>query len=203
MKREPQRDHAVSGQHKDAAASRRTIQEYLDGSDRAFDVVDRWVRTELQVRFPVLQTESEDLRQTVHSNLLLTFRRGTFRYQSSLRTFVVRITRYIAVDHIRKAYRDPLWESVLESQLNLTPDSPYRSLDSLEKGQLLREILLLSSRDCRELWRLVFIDQLGYEEIGRRLSISPGTVKSRMWRCRQRAMMLLKKLPVRTTRRDH
>ena len=184
-------------------ASRATVQAYLEGQHQAFEAVDRWIRTELKVRFSVLASDAEDLCQTVHSKLLVTFREESFRYESSLKTFVVRVTRYSAVDHIRKCYRDPLWTSILESDASIPEDYPYQSLVSLEKGQLLRQILLLSSRECRELWHLVFVNQLGYEEIGQRLSISPGTVKSRMSRCRQRLLTLMRRLGGHPSGLDH
>jgi len=184
-------------------ASKAAVQDYLDGQQQAFDAVDKWIRAELGRGFPVLAKETEDLCQTVHGKLIVTLRQGTFRHESSLRTFVVRVTRYSAVDHIRKTYRDPLWSSLLEPDAAVLEANPYQRLASLEKGHLLRQILMLSPRECRELWHLAFVDQLGYAEIGRRLSISPGTVKSRMSRCRQKLLTLMRRLGGHRTPVDH
>jgi RNA polymerase sigma factor (sigma-70 family) len=183
--------------------SKATVKEYLSGQHRAFEIVDAWIRTELISGFPMLGGEIEDLCQTIHGKLLVTFRQGSFRFESSLKTFVVRIARYSAVDHLRKTCRDPLWASLQEGAVIIPEDNPYLSLVSLEKGQFLRQILILSPRECRELWALAFLDQLGYQEIGRRMSISPGTVKSRMSRCRQRLLVLMRRLGGRKSGLDH
>ena len=175
-------------------ASRLAVQAYLDGQREACESVDQWIRAELATGFPVLAADAEDLRQTVHEKLIVTLRKGNFRHESSLRTFVVRVTRYSAVDLVRRKYRDPLWSSILEPDIAVMEENPYQRLASLERGRLLRQILMLASRECRELWRLAFVDQHGYDEIGRRLSISPGTVKSRMSRCRQKLMTLMRRL---------
>lgn len=171
-------------------ASRKSVQEYLDGRPAAIALVDRWIREELASGFPVLRNESDDLCQTVHGKLFKALSAGAFRHESSLRTFVSRVTRYTAVDQIRRSYRDPLW---LHGGPDWTPwqESPYRALASLEKGALLKQILLHAAGDCRRLWHLAFVEQLSYEEIARTLHIAPGTVKSRMSRCRERVMRLL------------
>ena len=184
-------------------SSRATVSAYLDGQQQAFKAVDQWIRTELNIGFPGLSADVDDLCQTVHGKLIATLRQGTFRHESSLKTFVARVTRYSAVDHIRKTYRDPLWSSILEPDVAVMEGNPYQSLASLERGQLLRQILMLSSRECKELWHMAFVDQLGYVDIGRRLSISPGTVKSRMSRCRQRLSTLLRRFSGRRTGTDH
>lgn len=174
-------------------ASKVTVQAYLDGQHEAFEAVDTWIRTELRHGFPALGADVEDICQTVHGTLIVTLRQGSFRHESSLKTFVVRVTRFKAVDRVRKTYRDSLWNSILEPGIAVMEGNPYHGLAPLERGLLLRQILLLSSRECRELWQLAFVEQLGYDEIGRRLSISPGTVKSRMSRCRQRLLALMRR----------
>jgi len=184
-------------------ASKATIQAYLDGQHDAFEAVDKWIRAELGAGFPVLAADVEDLCQTVHGKLIVTLRQGKFRHESSLKTFVVRVTRYSAVDRVRKIYRDPLWNSILEPETAVMEGNPYQRLTPLERGQLLRQILLLSSRECRELWQLAFVEQCGYGEIARRLSISPGTVKSRMSRCRQKLQTLMRRLGGDRDRIDH
>ena len=192
-----------SGGQVSIEASKASVQAYLDGQHDVFETVDKWIRTELGIGFPVLTADAEDICQTVHGKLIVTLRQGNFRHESSLKTFVVRVTRYSAVDHIRKAYRDPLWSSIVEPDVAVMEGNPYQRLASLESGQLLRQILMLSSRECRELWQLAFVDQSGYDEISHRLSISPGTVKSRMSRCRQRLLTLMRRLRGHRSEVDH
>ena len=174
-------------------ASKETVEEYLSGRPAAIACVDRWIREELQVRFPVLKAEADDVCQVVHGKLFGILRDGAFRYESSLRTFVSRVTRYSALDHLRRLYRDPLWSPQGERVVAAGEGNPYRSLLSMETGALLGQILVHASSECRQLWHLAFVEQLSYDDIARRLSLAPGTIKSRMSRCRQRVMLLLRR----------
>jgi RNA polymerase sigma-70 factor (ECF subfamily) len=171
--------------------SRETEDGYIAGRPEAVAQVDRWIREELASGFPVLRHEADDLCQSVHGKLIRALRAGAFRHESSLRTFVARVTRYSAVDQIRRSHRDPLWGQDAEARKTAWRGTPYHALVSLEKGALLGQILLHSARECRRLWHLAFVEQLSYDQIASALGIQPGTVKSRMSRCRQRVMELL------------
>jgi len=175
-------------------SDRRLIAEYLEGSRFAFQTVDLWVRHEVTARFPVLRHERADVCQVTHEKLVRALRQGEFHHRSTLRTWVIRITRYTAVDWLRRSHRDQLLEDV-----SLFPDAavdpgPYRSLVARELSETLRNILALAPQTCRELWRLAFVDGLGFRDIALRLGIAQGTVKSRMWYCRRRAFQLLGRL---------
>ncbi len=176
-----------------ASADVERIASYLDGEERVFREVDAWIRREIEARYPVLRAETEDLCQVVHGKLVANLRAGRFDHRCTLRTYVVRIAHYTAIDRIRRMYRERgfLADAALEREV--TANSPYRLLESQDERQLLHQVLLHSPLACRELWRLAFLERLSYEEIGRRLSIPPGTVKSRMWHCRRRAQTLLRR----------
>ena len=72
--------------------------------------------------------------------------------------------------------------------------SPYGGVQGLEQSRLLREILLLVPAFCRDLWRLAYVEKLSYKEIGKRLALATGTIKSRMWTCRRKALALVRSL---------
>lgn len=170
------------------------IAGYVDGAPGDFRVVDSWIRTELADRFPVLRNDIDDIGQTVHQKLLVIFREGRFEHRSTLKTFVSRVARYTAVDVLRGRHRDRIY---LESEIPRRARvgrGPYGALLKLEKGQLLRQLLLLAPAACRQLWRLAYVDRLSVAEMGRRLGLPDGTVKSRMWYCRKRAMAVLEEL---------
>lgn len=177
-----------------AGADDELIADYVDGAPGAFRTVDGWIRAELADRFPVLRGDIEDLGQTVHQKLLVILREERFERRSSLRTFASRVARYTAVDLVRRLHRDRLYR---ESEAGGAPRpgaGPYGALLKLEQGQLLRQILLLAPAACRKLWQLAYVDRLSYTEIGRRLAIPGGTVKSRMWYCRRKALALLEEI---------
>ncbi len=169
---------------------RETIAAYLRDDPGVVESVGQWIRTELRVRFPTLAAEHDDVSQNVHGKLVTIFREGRFRQASSLKTYVVRITRYTAVDALRKKHRTRLLETDNEAAMN--EPSPYGILDRLEIGSLLREIILLAPAFCRDLWRLAYVELLSYHEISRRLALPTGTIKSRMWACRRKALEVLR-----------
>jgi RNA polymerase sigma-70 factor (ECF subfamily) len=136
----------------------------------------------------------DDICQAVHGKLLESLRADRFQRQSTLKTYVGRITHYTAIDRIRRRYRERSISRDWVFQATPSGDNPYKSLARMEERAMLRQVLLRSPPGCRELWRLVFVERLSYAEIGRRLSIPPGTVKSRMWHCRRKALALLEQL---------
>ena len=178
-------DQAIDGQR---------IESYLEGDAQAAREVDGWIRKEMEICYPALHREMDDICQAVHGKLLQNLRAGRFQHRSALKTYVGRITHHTAIDFMRRRNRERTVDA--EWILKTTPsgESPYRSLVSLEEQVLLDQLLLRSPAPCRELWRMVFVERLSYAEIGRRLSIPPGTVKSRMWHCRRKALALLEQL---------
>ena len=61
---------------------------------------------------------------------------------------------------------------------------PEEELLHAEEHQENLRILAAMPAECRELFRMIFIEDLGYQEIARCLGISEGAVKTRVRRCR-------------------
>jgi len=169
------------------------VDAYLRGDGRVFADVDGWIRTEMRHRYPGLAAEHEDLSQVVHAKLLGNLRSGRFAGRSELRTYVIGIAHHTAIDRVRelRRQRDLLGSYFREPRA--VPE-PVPTANDLVEIKLLHQALLATPASCRQLWKLIFIDELGYDEIGRRLAIPPGTVKSRMWHCRRKAMAVLSRL---------
>jgi len=170
------------------------IQKYLEGDEDAFREVDSWVRREIGARYPLLMHEVEDLCQSIHIKLLENLRSGRFHGRSALRTYVVGITHHTSIDRIRQVYRErvhgPGWDPLGGS----VSESPYRSLADLQDKQVLHLAVLQAPDACKELWRMTYMEKLAYEEVARRLSIPPGTVKSRMWYCRRKLLAVIARI---------
>lgn len=170
------------------------IQSYLEGGESAFREVETWIRREIAVRYPLLSHEIEDLCQAIHLKLLENLRSGRFRGHSTLRTYVVGITHHTAIDRIRQVYRERIHLPGWDVTGGGASENPYRSLAALQDRQMLHLAVQRAPAACRELWRMVFLERLSYDEIGRRLSIPPGTVKSRMWYCRRKVLALIEQI---------
>jgi len=192
--REVRGDAASMDLRSPVPSDRQLITEYLEGREGAFSKVDGWIRTELSIRFPVLRDDASDLSQTIHEQLLQVLRGEEFRHRSSLKTYIVRITRYKAVDWLRRTHRDRLLEDDSRLKEAAAGEGPYGHLVAREVAETLLNIVMLAPGTCRQLWELAFVQGLGFKEIARRLAIPEGTVKSRMWYCRRRALALLRRL---------
>ena len=176
------------------------IQAYLRGAEDLFLEVDLWIRAQLRTQYPSLLDEEEDLCQIVHGKLLVNLREGRFQAKSSLRSYVSGITHYSAIDRLRARYRDrELNETLDPEHAGVASDNPYRDVERSNRGRLLHRVVLALPEACRELWRLVFVENRSYVEIGEELSVPAGTIKSRMWHCRRKARSILRRL----TLRDH
>lgn len=178
----------------DPQADVRRIESYLNGEADTFAELDGWIRAEIHARHPTLRREIEDLSQAVHERLVKNLRAGKFHQRSSLRTYVTSIAHHVAIDRIRALYRERTIPSEGWTPGRGATPSPYESIAAGEERQLLYQVILRSPPGCRTLWRMIFLERLSYTEIGKRLSIPPGTVKSRMWHCRRKALALLERL---------
>lgn len=171
---------------------RRVIEGYLAGSEPEFRLVEDWVLREIDLRYPRLRSEIEDLCQQVHEKLVTNLRQGRFRSESALRTYVLSVVHYTCIDALRRKFlRDA---EALPEDLTAAWGNPYRAVQVRDARQILHRVLHHSPEICRRLWRMIFVDRLHYREIGTRLGIPSGTVKSRVHTCRQKALAIFRRL---------
>lgn len=169
-------------------------ERYVRGDAAVFDRVDGWIRAELRRGYPRLRDEHEDLSQTVHGKLLVNLRAGSFQGRSQLRTYVSGIVHRTAIDRLRELYRNRALTDALGRKQEASPDNPYQAAEMKDEMGLVARVLFSMPEICRRLWKLVFVDKQGYDDVAAELSIPPGTVKSRMWHCRRKAAAALTRL---------
>lgn len=178
------------------------IPRYLAGEPAAFEAIEGWVVGHLRGRYPRLADHHEDLCQTVHTRLVANLRGGRFEGRSELRHYVGGITHRVAIDRLRVLYRTRAFVGASPESDPEAPDNPYRDVEVKDEAALQRRVLFSLPAHCRQLWKLVFVDELSCEEVGARLATPPGTIKSRLWRCRQKAMSLLRRMRRATLRSE-
>lgn len=155
-------------------------QRYLDGEREAVELVESWIDAELCATHFLRAHEHADLRQTVHQKLIVSLRAGRFRHDASLRTYVARITRYSAIDKLRKRRVDPAPMPNLRERADVDDRLRLR-----ERVALLEIALAECPAPWRDLLEQVVVHERPYREVSRRLGIPVGTVKSRMAACRR------------------
>ena len=130
------------------------------------ETVASWMRTELRVRYPWLSAEHDDLCQTAHLKLFASLKAGQFRHRSSLRTFAATITHCVAIDLLRKRFRD---RAPATTPPGSAPPSPYDQMAQSEETGLFHRALFLAPESCRALWRMdlpQLLEQLGDTNVG-------------------------------------
>ena len=143
-----------------------------------------------------LLSDPADTSDVVQEVFLKVFRNiNGFRNQSSLKTWIYRIAVNEAHNHRRWFFRHRRKEVVLEGDLEGTLDyretfadagrSPFDYVLDQERQNLIEEALARLNPAFRAAVVLRDVEGLSYEEITEILSISMGTVKSRILRGRE------------------
>jgi RNA polymerase sigma-70 factor, ECF subfamily len=110
-----------------------------------------------------------------------------FAHQSRVSTWIFGIARHKALDALRRNDR-PDHAAVAIDDLPDLPSPQETAIESIQREQLgtvMRQALSALSADHQEALRLVFYEELPYEDIARLLNIPEGTVKTRVFYAKQ------------------
>lgn len=139
------------------------------------------------------------------------FSLGKFREDSALGTWVTRIAMNCARDEFRKQSRqvpldaEPGEEAVLGLRSLLSGEEPPEREDHTDGRESVSRVVARAVARLPERFRVVVtlkdMEGCSYEEVGRILNCSPGTVKSRHARGRERLRRMLAPYVSERTRR--
>jgi len=191
-------DSMVGFETVDALASDdRLLTGLRRGDDAAFEeLVTLYERPVYNLVYRLLP-DSSDAADVVQETFLKVFRAvGSFRGQSSLKTWIYRIAVNEAHNQRRWFGRKRGQEVGLEEEigpegvnfqqiLKDTRESPYETARGREMMSIVEEALAALKPDFRAAVVLRDIEDLRYEEIAEILNLNLGTVKSRILRGRE------------------
>jgi RNA polymerase sigma-70 factor, ECF subfamily len=120
---------------------------------------------------------------------------GTFSHTSRVSTWIFGIARHKALDAMRRTGRQQR-EVDLDGATELpdTEESPLEGVQRKQAASLTQRALAGLSREHQEILRLVFYEELPYEEIAALLSIPTNTVKTRVYYAKQHLKQQLERL---------
>ena len=125
----------------------------------------------------------KDLVQEALCGLYASLRDGRYRGESSIKTYAQNVARYTCLGYLRSRRQDREidFETIPCAQRWSGPEDQL-----LHEEEHLRNVraFLALPRECRELFRLIFIEGLSYREVGQQLGLSEAGIKSRVHRCR-------------------
>lgn len=121
---------------------------------------------------------------------------GAFRGESSVSTWIYRITRNVCTDFLRKRRGvvqslDAEEDDEPKKEIADESNSPERIAERNEKIQAVRKAISALEDNQREVITLYDINGLSYEEIADVLKCPVGTVKSRLYRARDALRKIL------------
>jgi RNA polymerase sigma-70 factor (ECF subfamily) len=134
-----------------------------------------------------------DITQDVYLKLLQSIRGGRFKGESSLKTYIYAIARNTCIDYYKECKTVELADL---GAVELVDDthSPDERLIARDERRTACRVLLSLPDECRRLWRAIFFGSRNYKQASELLGLTEGTVKRRMWECRQLAKEKLKSI---------
>ena len=168
-----------------------TAAAFVNGDAAAIVLVDQWIAGAAASFRRRLQSEWPDLLQDARVEVLRLLRAGSFRGESSLKTYVWRVTVHNCIDALRKQRRHPLEE--LGDEEAAIPSRDPSPLDRVLDDDARRRLLLALEAvpaECRRLWDAILRGQ-SYAEISRETGVAEGALRVRAHRCRKRAVEAL------------
>jgi RNA polymerase sigma-70 factor (ECF subfamily) len=139
------------------------------------------------------QTLAEDI---VGETMIAIWRgAGTFSGSSRVSTWIFGIARHKSLDALRRTGRQQR-EVDLDGAIDLpaSGDSPFDNVERKQLESLTKRALETLSHEHREVLRLVFYDEMPYDEIAVLLSIPTNTVKTRVFYAKQQLKRQLERL---------
>ncbi len=155
---------------------------FLEGDPAATESLRGAVRTVVR-SFRFKGEPLDELVQDVLERTFFSVKAGRFRGDSSLKTYAQNIARYACLERLRRT-RLEISIEVVGPRAEPSASDPEKHLLRREEFERDLELLKALPEECRELFRLVFIEELTYQQVAERLGLSEGAVKSRVRRCR-------------------
>jgi RNA polymerase sigma-70 factor (ECF subfamily) len=159
------------------------VAAFLTGDPTVHADLRRAVRAVIRCfRFSAPAVEDDLVQETLY-RVLLNLRNGAFRGEATLRTFSQRVAEYTCLEHLRRLrFHTEVDPAAIPD--DRTPGGPEAALLRAEEHRRNLQRLAAMPPECRELFRMIFIERLAYAEIARRCGISETAVKLRVYRCR-------------------
>jgi RNA polymerase sigma factor (sigma-70 family) len=183
------------------STDRELIGAVIDGDPQAGDAFvtrfTRFVRSILLREFRLRPGEADDLFQTVFERL---WEEGCRRLRlwhgdGDFAPYLAPIVRNTALDYFRRAGRDPLRdcgrdEEAFELLVGSEPSPEEQAGVEERRGMVEQALATLGSRD-RELYRLRYVEERKYREIGEILGMNTNSVSQALWRLERRLERLV------------
>jgi RNA polymerase sigma factor (sigma-70 family) len=169
------------------------IEGFLAGKSKPYAIVSDWIKAVVNYLAHHERLSADDIIGDTLEKLIRLFREEAFKGESSLKTYVQRITKYTIVDAARRTVvtrTDPIPDN-----FDVAADGdPEVLAEEAETKTIYQRMLERISAGCRDIWKKIFVEEKTYKQIAAELGISEGAVKVRVFRCKDEATKIVEKL---------
>jgi len=166
------------------------IARFLQRETAAVRVIEGWIA---HAASPFRQRLALHWEDTLQESLLEVTRlleRGTFRGESSLKTYLWRVVNHACLRQLRAQQKTKCLDLDEVAEPSDRPEnSPLEQLLQKESAHLLLRVLAEMPVECRDLWQMI-LNGLSYQEMSQQLGASEGTLRVKVLRCRKRAVTM-------------
>ncbi len=169
---------------------------FLRGEPASVAVIDSAIERALCARSLNLGEARADVRQETLRRLLVSFRKGQFRGDAALATYVYRVAHGAAIDHWRsvRRRREDSGEDHPQVRLRSTPPDQDSSIERRDRRLLVERLLARLAPPCRELMTRIYFEEATYSVIAQGLGKTEDAVKVQAHRCRRQACRLMQEM---------
>lgn len=165
------------------------IDGYLDGDKGAIDLVTSWIRAVVYHRALTDQIQREDLIADTLVDVLDNFRGGKFGNRGSLKSYVQCTAQHNVIDAFRA--RERFHRYCEEARHTHTPsEDPLGDIIREDEVKRFLRVLQRLGKECRELYDMLLVRELRYRDIAGILNMTEGAARTRVSRCKKKAMSL-------------
>jgi RNA polymerase sigma factor (sigma-70 family) len=169
------------------------IEGFLAGRAKAHAIVMDWITAVVKCLAHHERLSTDDIVGDTLEKLVHVFRDGTFKGESTLKTFVQRITKYTLVDAARRP--DVIRTDPLPDHFDVGTDgNPDIIAEEVEEKSIYQRMMGMISKSCRDLWKMIFVENKTYKQIAIELGTTEGAVKVRVFRCKEEATKIVAKM---------
>ncbi|MDD5900313.1 MAG: sigma-70 family RNA polymerase sigma factor [Lachnospiraceae bacterium] len=116
-----------------------------------------------------------------------------FRGESSIKTWLLRITVNACKDYLKSAYNRRVTMFSEEQEESIRAEDTIEQIERRQDGEQIRRALLLLPEKYREVLLCLYFEERSVSETAKVLEISEGTVKSRLSRAREKFRVILER----------
>ena len=126
---------------------------------------------------------AEDIFQEVFIKVFKNL--DSFRDESGIKTWIIRITINTAKDYLKSAYNQKVVPMMDFKEDMLTSEDDYEEIENRDRDRVVKETVMTLPEPFREVLLCVYFHEMSVADTAKALDIAEGTVKSRLSRARE------------------